>query len=1271
MACTGVLPFVRGIDFSRNDFSENLFPEAVGDMVGLRWLKLNHTQLDKIPEQLSRLKNLEHLHLIDNALTSLHGELSDLPNLRSIIARKNQIKISGIPTDIFDMQDLTVIDFSHNNLKETPPNLDRARSAIVLNLSCNMMESIPSQLFINTADLIYLDLSSNKLTMLPPQIRRLVDLQVLILNDNPLCHFQLKQLPCMTFLRVLHMRNTCRNAGSIPSSLDNLVNLEDVDFSCNELKEVPDALYKLQNLRRLNLSQNSISSLEGFADCWPKLEVLNLSRNNLRSLPDMITRMSKLRLLFVNENDLTFEGIPSGIGKLVNLEVFHAAYNKLELVPEGLCRCVKLRKVKLNNNKLMTIPSSIYLLADLVELDLRNNPDLMVPMKPTEQKKKDRAFYNIDFSLEHQLKLSEAWSPTSSVSSSLASVAKDPISRKVQFLRRRRGQTEADSDQRKILQGMSDVAKERQNVEQNPLECQESLRASKRWDEALEKPSIDYSELFEPDVGQIPGLTIFEIENFLPNQLDSAFHGKFYEGDCYIVLKTVLDESNSLDWLIYYWIGESASIDKKACAAIHAVNLRNFLGAQCRTIREEMNDESDEFLDLFDEDVVYITGARTSSGFFTTEGFARRVQLYMVSSDRMQLHLESVPVSLGSLDPRFVFILDADSNLYVWCGKRSKLVLRTKARLFAEKMNKTERKGLSEIELFKQGSEPAEFWTLLNEDPNAIREAIVEHVSPKRTEHRPKLYQVCLGMGYLELPQVTVTRKGLKQCMLEAKCVYILDCHSDLFLWIGKKSTRLVRAAGFKLASELHAMLDRPEYASVSQVSEGTETMLFKSKFVGWDDVIAVDFTRTAESVQRRGADLNVIMERDKIKTDLSSLFLERQQVINDEEADQMIQECNEDLELMEPFVLEGRKFVRLPEKEYGIFYTCDCYVFLCRYWMPVQKEESVFENRDETSGSAEEGANAGGEAETPAGETEDDFKCVVYFWQGRDASNMGWLTFTFSLQKKFESLFKDKLEVVRMYQQQENQKFLSHFKKMVVIHRGRRNLSMFPGAQRWPECYHLRANGSAICSRTIQIDCDAALLNSGFCYFLKVPFNVPDEVGKRGKVFVWVGSLVNENTARLAEEIAKAKLNQNNWPVVRIAEGSEPEMFWEAMGGKKQYDKNADFMRYCRLFRCTNEKGYFVVSEKTIDFCQDDLDDEDVMFLDNGDQVYLWAGAKSSDVEIKLSFKAAKVYVEHVNSVQKDRPRKLFITVKGKEAQRFRKCFHAWGKHKVPPGEL
>lgn len=43
------------------------------------------------------------------------------------------------------------------------------------------------------------------------------------------------------------------------------------------------------------------------------------------------------------------------------------------------------------------------------------------------------------------------------------------------------------------------------------------------------------------------------------------------------------------------------------------------------------------------------------------------------------------------------------------------------------------------------------------------------------------------------------------------------------------------------------------------------------------------------------------------------------------------MEEWNEDLDGMEGFVLEGKKFARLPEEEFGHFYTQDCYVFLCR----------------------------------------------------------------------------------------------------------------------------------------------------------------------------------------------------------------------------------------------------------------------------------------------------------------------------------------------------
>ncbi|CAG2067021.1 unnamed protein product [Timema podura] len=122
-------------------------------------------------------------------------------------------------------------------------------------------------------------------------------------------------------------------------------------------------------------------------------------------------------------------------------------------------------------------------------------------------------------------------------------------------------------------------------------------------------------------------------------------------------------------------------MDKRACAAIHAVNLRNYLGAQCRTIREEQSDESDEFLALFDTDITYIEGGRTSSGFFTVEDMTYAKRLYRVhAAGTSSIHLEPVPVAVSSLDPRYVFVLDTGLKIFMWYGKKSKNTFKSKAR---------------------------------------------------------------------------------------------------------------------------------------------------------------------------------------------------------------------------------------------------------------------------------------------------------------------------------------------------------------------------------------------------------------------------------------------------------------------------------------------------------------------------------------------------------------------------------------------------------------
>ncbi|CAK5060806.1 unnamed protein product [Meloidogyne enterolobii] len=223
---TGVLSFVKGIDLSSNDFSGDRFPNEVVAMTQATWLKLNKTQLERVPDVLSNLKNLEHLQMINNKLQNVHGELSDLPLLRSVVVRKNQIKTSGVPTDIFRMKDLTIIDFGDNLLRDVPSNLEYAKCAIVLNLRGNNIQNIPNQIFSNLIDLIYLDLSNNNLDSLPPQLRRLTSLQVLKLSNNPLTHFQFKQAPGSNKLRVIELKNTHRTLQNLTLNFEEVQNLQ-------------------------------------------------------------------------------------------------------------------------------------------------------------------------------------------------------------------------------------------------------------------------------------------------------------------------------------------------------------------------------------------------------------------------------------------------------------------------------------------------------------------------------------------------------------------------------------------------------------------------------------------------------------------------------------------------------------------------------------------------------------------------------------------------------------------------------------------------------------------------------------------------------------------------------------------------------------------------------------------------------------------------------------------------------------------------------------
>ncbi|VDK36660.1 unnamed protein product [Taenia asiatica] len=1342
-------------------------------MARLEWLKLRNSQLTNsdLPSELKYLNRLEYLSLAKNKLTRLTS-IKDwpkvFPNLRVLNCRKNQlVSHDAIPPDIFDCPNLQVVDFSCNQLTQVPRGIENASGLLVLNLSNNQLSSVPAEIFTECTELMLLDLSDNCLTVLPAQIRRCSSLQQLVLNRNPFQHYQPRTIVAIKSLEVLHMSGTQRRLDNIPKELDRLTKLADLDLSYNQLVAVPEPVFDLRALRKLDLSHNEISELSALTDNWPSLEYLNLSHNQLVSIPSGLTRLTKLRKLYLNDNQLTFSGLPSGMAKLNDLEVLNASNNKLENIPEGLCRCGRLKRLILSNNELETLPDAIhFLIENLEKFDVENNPKLRFPPKPPAlQKGAGLAFYNIDFSLDGQLQMMRGISPEPSED---VKKGKESAAR-LKRMRRRRldgGENavataaEDTEGSQVVLAGMRHIAGEKDAIMRRryaEAAQADEKQAAKRWKEALTKPNLDYSDIFDEDAGTQLGVEIWVIDEFYPKRFepeDEEYVGQLYSGDCYILLQTreVTEvpkdggATGNREWRIFYWIGAKASLDKRACVAMHAVNLRNFLGIDGQTQREEQGEESSDFLSLFQgHKITVLDGCSGSTGFHIVACKEAAVRMYRLFGQEKTMYIVSMPVSPTSLDPKFVYLVDGDSCLYLWFGSRSRLLIQTRGRLLAEKIAQKERLNEATISLEHEGRESTEFWAVVMglwkpaPRPPAVEhqeerpvQAIVDHPKPPTNVQRPPpardyisadwklpqpiLYDVKLGKGYLELLQVDLPLGQLTRDILNSENVYLVDSGGELFVWMGKKSARFLRYAGFKLAEELTEMMPRGCFggaedalideivadSSVEQTvtahkrlppqpcPEGAENEIFRAQFIGWEPAMAVDFTRTAQSVTARGADPNVILERDQIKTDLRALIAPRETPLPWDKAIQLMNDLNyeliEPLELdadfaqgsptpsLQQFVILDRKWAPVEPRWFGHFFNKDSYIVIARYWDNELSTDTEEAPKKVEEGTATSDKVEGGEVEEGEEEEEEPTKTVVYFWQGREASELAWLTFNFSLRKDMESRLSRNpnangrplsVEFKRVKQQQEDMYFLAHFLRKIVIHSG--SYRDRDSAQRLDhvQFYHLRMNGDPVATRCLEVKPTVQTLNSCFSYILRAPKKIMDS--SMDHVFIWIGKWAHPDDKKILQAICGQIYNQSDTKVEMLSEGEEPDAFWTALGGKGKYDTTADYMQYARLFRLSNDAGYFHASEKCADFCQDDLVNDDVMMLDNGEQVYLWLGKKTSDVEVKLSLQAAKLYKEHMARAQPTRPRQLKLTAKNAEPFLFRRCFHGWGPFYEP----
>ncbi|NWR74509.1 LRCH1 protein, partial [Centropus unirufus] len=166
-------------DLSKNRLTE--VPMELCHFVSLETLNLYHNCIKIIPDAIVNLQMLTYLNLSRNQLSSLPACLCGLP-LKVLIASNN--KLGSLPEEIGQLKQLMELDISCNEITALPQQIGQLKSLKELNVRRNYLEVLPQELV--QLPLVKFDFSCNKVLVIPICFRKMVQLQVLLLENNPL-----------------------------------------------------------------------------------------------------------------------------------------------------------------------------------------------------------------------------------------------------------------------------------------------------------------------------------------------------------------------------------------------------------------------------------------------------------------------------------------------------------------------------------------------------------------------------------------------------------------------------------------------------------------------------------------------------------------------------------------------------------------------------------------------------------------------------------------------------------------------------------------------------------------------------------------------------------------------------------------------------------------------------------------------------------------------------------------------------------------------------
>ncbi|KAI7819044.1 hypothetical protein BC939DRAFT_270972 [Gamsiella multidivaricata] len=312
----------------------------------------------------SRAKDIVRLNISHNQRMDLPLDfVQNCSVLRELRMAYNDL--DRVPSNVRSITYLQVLDLRGNRIKTLEKaRLEEARQLVTIFLQNNRLDSIPAY-FQSFEYLRILSLSSNNFSAVPAVLFQILTLEELDMSFNNLTEIP-GEIGRLSRLRILLLFGN-RIGPQLPKTLSDLTRLRKLDIRQNEILNL-DALNDLPSLQELLVDYNANVVFNNSFKALVKASFLkcNMTNASIRGTGDTLTFLDMSSNRLSNLASTFFEHLRS-------LEILKLDNNSISSIPLTIGSLKRLKTLSISNNLLSSLPEEIGQLESLAELDLHSN----------------------------------------------------------------------------------------------------------------------------------------------------------------------------------------------------------------------------------------------------------------------------------------------------------------------------------------------------------------------------------------------------------------------------------------------------------------------------------------------------------------------------------------------------------------------------------------------------------------------------------------------------------------------------------------------------------------------------------------------------------------------------------------------------------------------------------------------------------------------------------------------------------------------------------